>query len=45
MTFQPEPGIVLQQTAIPVIPDLGAPLARDVLTQVEYEAFRDALST
>ena len=45
MTFQPEPGIVLRQKAIQAIPDLDAPLVRDVLTQAEYEAFRDALPT
>ena len=45
MTFQPGPGTVLQKTAIPAIPDLGAPVVQDVLTQVEYEAFRDALPT
>ena len=28
-----------------VPPDLDAPVARDVLTQAEYEAFRDALPT
>ena len=45
MTFQPQPGIVLQKTAIPAIPDLGAPVVQDVLTQAEYESFRDALPT
>ena len=38
--------LVRTHTAITKIPpDLDAPLARDVLTQNEYEAFRDALPT
>ena len=35
MTFQPDPGIVLRQSTIQAIPDLGAPVVRDVLTQAE----------
>ena len=45
MTFQPDQGIILNRTAIQPIPDLGAPVMRDVLTQAEYESFRDALPT
>ncbi|MCH8802413.1 MAG: site-specific integrase [Chloroflexi bacterium] len=45
MAFQPDQGIVLNRTAIEPIPDLGAPVMRDVLTQAEYESFRDALPT
>ncbi len=45
MALQPVPGILPLQTAIQPIPDLGAPVVQDVLTQAEYEAFRDALPT
>ena len=45
MTVQPDQGIILNRTAIQPIPDLGAPVMRDVLTQAEYESFRDALPT
>ena len=45
MTFQPGPGIVLNRTAVQPIPDLGGPVIRDVLTQAEYESFRDVLPT
>ena len=43
MIFQPDTGIVPRKTAIPAVPELGAPVIRDVLTQAEYESFRDAL--
>ena len=35
--------LVKQDTAILQIPALDAPVTQDVLTQAEYEAFRDAL--
>ena len=45
MALQPVPGFLPLQTTIQPIPDLGAPVVQDVLTQAEYEAFRDALPT
>lgn len=45
MAFQPGPGIVLRQAKVQAIPDLGALVVRDALTQAEYESFRDALPT
>ncbi len=45
MALQPVPGFLPLQTVIQPTPDLGAPLVQDVLTQAEYEAFRDALPT
>lgn len=45
MTFQPGPGIVPRQAKVQAIPDFGALVVWDVLTQAEYESFRDALPT
>ncbi len=45
MALQPVSGVLPQQTVNQSIPDLDAPVAQDILTQAEYEAFRDALPT
>ena len=45
MALQPVPSFLPLQAVIQPIPDLGAPVVQDVLTQAEYEAFRDALPT
>ena len=45
MALQPVSGVLPQQTVILPIPYLDAPVAQDILTQAEYEAFRDALPT
>ncbi len=45
MALQPVSGVLPQQTINQSIPDLDAPVAQDILTQAEYEAFRDALPT
>ncbi len=43
MALQPVSGVLPLQTVNQSVPDLDAPVAQDVLTQAEYEAFRDAL--
>jgi len=45
MALQPVPGFLVQQAPNQPIATLDAPIARDVLTQAEYEAYRDALPT
>ena len=45
MALQPVPRFLAPKTPNQPMATLDAPVARDVLTQAEYEAFRDALPT
>ena len=45
MTLQPSSSEIIQYTTIRHMPKLDAPVSKDVLTQAEYQAIRDALPT
>ncbi len=45
MTLQPTSSGIIQRPPNQLAPGLDAPVSQDVLTQAEYEAFRDTLPT